>query len=125
VTYLITFTCYGCRLHGSESGSIDRAHNAPGTPLLAVDPARAAAEGERMDQAPYHLDEIRRDAVREAIQEVCVHRGWNLLAAHGCVRYACAKQSRAYGSGCGGSAGTSHGRFQSIREPPSQSDEAG
>src|ERR1035438_8833216 len=35
-----------------------------------------------MDQAPYHLDQIRRDAVLEAIQEVCVHRGWSLLAAH-------------------------------------------
>ena len=29
-----------------------------------------------MDQPPYHLDQIRRDAVLEAIQEVCVHRGW-------------------------------------------------
>ena len=35
-----------------------------------------------MDQAPYSLDQIRRDAVLEAIQEVCAHRGWNLLAAH-------------------------------------------
>ena len=35
-----------------------------------------------MDQAPYHLDQVRRDAVLEAIQEVCVHRGWSLLAAH-------------------------------------------
>jgi REP element-mobilizing transposase RayT len=35
-----------------------------------------------MDQAPYHLDQPRRDAVLEAIQGVCVHRGWSLLAAH-------------------------------------------
>ena len=35
-----------------------------------------------MDQVPYHLDQIRRDAVLEAIQEVGVHRGWSLLAAH-------------------------------------------
>ena len=35
-----------------------------------------------MDQSPYHLDQVRRDAVLEAIQEVCAHRGWNLLAAH-------------------------------------------
>ena len=82
MTYLITFACYGCRLHGSESGSVDRDHNAPGTPILEVDSARIVSEGERMDQAPYHLDQIRRDAVLEAIQEVCVHRGWSLLAAH-------------------------------------------
>src|SRR6266498_1875166 len=31
---------------------------------------------------PYHLDQARRDAVLEAIQEVCGHRGWGLLAAH-------------------------------------------
>ncbi len=34
-----------------------------------------------MDQPLYHLDQIRRDAVLEAIQEVCAHRGWSLLAA--------------------------------------------
>ena len=35
-----------------------------------------------MDQAPYHLDQVRRNAVLAAIQEVCTHRGWRLLAAH-------------------------------------------
>ena len=69
-------------MHGSESGSVDRKHNVPGTPILKVDSVRTAFEAERMDQAPYHLDQIRRDAVLEAIQEVCVHRGWSLLAAH-------------------------------------------
>ena len=80
--YPITFVCYGRHLHGCESGSVDHEHNVPGTPILEVDSARAAAERERMDQAPYHLDQIRRDAVLEAIQEVCARRGWSLLAAH-------------------------------------------
>jgi hypothetical protein len=80
--YLITFACYGHHLHGSESGSVDRGHNVHGTPILEVDSTRAAAEGELMDQAPYVLDQIRRDAVLEAIQEVCAHRGWSPLAAH-------------------------------------------
>jgi len=35
-----------------------------------------------MDQDPDHLDQVRRDAVLEAIHEVCLHRGWTLLAAH-------------------------------------------
>jgi REP element-mobilizing transposase RayT len=82
MVYLITFACYGCHLHGSDSGSVDRQHNVPGTPSLEVNPMRAAAEAACMDQAPYHLDQIRRDAVLEAIQEVCAHRGWSLLAAH-------------------------------------------
>ena len=82
MTYLITFACYGCHLHGSESGSVDRDHNAPGTPILEADSARTSSEWERMDQAPYLLDQVRRGAVLEAIQEVCVHRGWSLLAVH-------------------------------------------
>ena len=82
MTYLITFACYGCHLHGSESGSVDVAHNMHGTPILEGDSARVAFEGQRMDQSAYHMDQTRRDAVLEAIQEVCVHRAWRLLAAH-------------------------------------------
>ena len=82
MTYPITFACYGCHLHGDESGSVDVAHNVPGTPILEANFLRAAHEKLRMDQIPYHLDRIRRDAVLEAIQEVCRHRGWRLLAAH-------------------------------------------
>ena len=61
MTYRITFACYGCHLHGSESGSVDPAHNVPGTPILERDSARTAFEEQRMDQSPYHLDQIRRD----------------------------------------------------------------
>lgn len=82
MTYLITFACYCCHLHGDGSGSVDPAHNVPGTPILEGDSARAAFEWQRMDQSQYHLDQVRRDAVLEAIQEVCGHRGWSLLAAH-------------------------------------------
>ena len=71
MTYLITFACYGCHLHGVESGSVDATHNVPGTPVLNEDSARAAKEERRMDQPPYHMDQIRRDAVLQAIQEVC------------------------------------------------------
>jgi len=35
-----------------------------------------------MDQAPCSLDQMRRNTVLEAIQEVCAHRGWSVLAAH-------------------------------------------
>jgi REP element-mobilizing transposase RayT len=82
VTYLITFACYGCHLHGAESGSVDTTHHVPGTPILNEDSARAAKEEQRMDQPAYHMDQIRRDAVLQALQEVCCYRGWNLLAAH-------------------------------------------
>jgi REP element-mobilizing transposase RayT len=35
-----------------------------------------------MNQAPYLLDRGSRVAVLEALREVCLHRGWTLLAAH-------------------------------------------
>ena len=38
VTYLITFACYGWHLHGDPFGSIDPAHNVPGTPILEQTP---------------------------------------------------------------------------------------
>ena len=82
MTYLITFACYGCHMHGNESGPVDRAHNVSGTPILQEDSALAAFEARRIDQSPYYLDQVRRDAVWEAIQVVCAHRGWSLLAAH-------------------------------------------
>ena len=34
--YFITFTCYGARFDGSESGSVDRHHNLAGRRLLAA-----------------------------------------------------------------------------------------
>ena len=80
--YLITFTCYGARLHGDDEGSVDPGHNQPGNRLLDAQPGRVAAETARMDQAPYFLDGECRRAVLEAIREVCLHRGWNLWAAH-------------------------------------------
>jgi REP element-mobilizing transposase RayT len=80
--YLITFTCYGTHLHGDESGTVDRRHNLPGSRLLETGPKRAATEGELMDQKPYLLDPVRRSAVLESLREVCLHRGWTLLAAH-------------------------------------------
>jgi len=82
VHYLITFTCYGRHLHGSESGSVDRDHNAYATPIVEQNATRVTAEREQMDQAPYDLDQIRRDTVLQAIREACAHRGWSLLAAH-------------------------------------------
>ena len=54
----------------------------PGTPTLDPNTALVNAEKERMAQAPYGLDQARREVVLQAIQEVCTHRNWDLLAAH-------------------------------------------
>lgn len=80
--YFITFTCYGARLHGDESGSVDRSHNQFGTPSLKPDPRRTLAQRRAMPQPPYHLDRDSRTVVLQSLKEVSRHRGWNLLAAH-------------------------------------------
>ncbi len=82
LAYLITFTCYGTRLHGDECGSVDRNHNMPGTPSLPPNPTRVSAEVKRARQEPYELDGQRRTLVLESLQEVCSYREWGLLAAH-------------------------------------------
>ena len=80
--YFITFACYGGHLHGDESGSVDRHNNLPGGRLLEADPERVSAERQSMNQAPYLLDRVSRAVVLQALREVCLHRGWGMLAAH-------------------------------------------
>ena len=82
MTYFITFACYGCHLHGDESGSVDKMHNLPGSRLLEPDAERVSVEKQRMDQPAYIMDKIRRDAVLASILKRCSHYRWNLLAAH-------------------------------------------
>ena len=80
--YLITFACYGARLHGEEPESVDRRHNVPGTPFLQPSPAMVALEELPMKQRPYLLDLKRGVIVLDALREVCQHSAWTLLAAH-------------------------------------------
>ena len=80
--YLITFACYGCHLHGDESGSVDRGHNLPGSRLIEADPKRVSIERQRMNQPPYGMDRSRRETVLAALLERCSQRHWRPLAAH-------------------------------------------
>jgi REP element-mobilizing transposase RayT len=78
----ITFTTYGAWLHGKAPGSVDCAHNEFDAPFLPANPVEEAERRQAMTQPPYHLDQPRRAIVLAAIQEVCRHRGWQLLACH-------------------------------------------
>ena len=80
--YLITFACYGCHLHGDESGSVDGRHNLPGSRVIEADPKRVSAERQRMDQPPYGMDRSRRETVLASLLERSSERHWSLLAAH-------------------------------------------
>jgi REP element-mobilizing transposase RayT len=82
LTYLITFACYGTRLHGDESGSVDRDHNLPASRFLDTNSRRLSFERKLMAQPAYRMDACRRTVVLKAIRSTCLHRGWVLLAAH-------------------------------------------
>jgi REP element-mobilizing transposase RayT len=82
LAFLITFSCYGSHLHGSESGSVDRNHNVVGGRYLAPEPGLLRARALRMGKSGYALDNTRRRIVLAAIRQVCMHREWLLIAAH-------------------------------------------
>jgi REP element-mobilizing transposase RayT len=80
LAYFVTFTCRGAWLHGDERGSVDKAHNTPGTPFLPPDAGRHQREGEQVD--PYLLDDARRSLALEAIVQIAAKKAWRLWAAH-------------------------------------------
>ena len=82
LAYFITFTTYGAWLHGRAPGSVDREHNAPGTPFLPPDADMVRRMNSAMRQEPYVLDEQRRKIVLRTIKEVAAHRRWKLWAVH-------------------------------------------
>ena len=82
MTYLITFACYGSRVHGEDSGSVDRIHNLP------ADPKRAATERLQMQTPPFFMNSACRDVVLAAMRERCLLRGWRMVAAHVRTNYA-------------------------------------
>jgi len=79
--YLITFGCYGTWLPG-QAGAVNRNHNRFGSRLREADPVEEQRARRRMLQPAYYLDEEPRQIVLEALQQVCSHRQWTLLAAH-------------------------------------------
>ena len=80
LAYLITFRCYGTWLHGDERGSIDRFHNQYQTPYASPDINRKKYNEVKLNHKPVKLDATQRNAVEDAIREVCDHRIWFLNA---------------------------------------------
>ena len=82
LAYLITFTCYGTRLHGDPDGSVDRSHNTFNTPRLTGNKKRVRTNRVQMSETRYTLDQVSRRVVLKAIKSVCSEREWDLIAAH-------------------------------------------
>jgi REP element-mobilizing transposase RayT len=82
LAYLITFNCYGARLHGDEAGSVNPEHNIPESEFIPPNRGWFLSEVKEMTQAPYELAARQRRVVSQAIRDVCTHREWILLAIH-------------------------------------------
>ena len=78
--YFLTFSTYGTRLHGDERGTVDRSHNEFGAPDLGRRPALEREDMAILKQPPFFMDANHRDAVSDAIREVCNYRDWELHA---------------------------------------------
>ncbi len=79
--YLITFRCYGTWLHG-QPGSVDRFHNAYGTPRLPGNQKRMQYNQRLLVQQPVKLSARKRAAVLSAIKETCEIRSWELWTSN-------------------------------------------
>lgn len=80
LAFLITFRAYGTWLHGDERTSIDRNHNAFGSPRIAPNQKWEEYNNSLLTQPPVELTAARRNSVTKAIRETCEKRRWLLYA---------------------------------------------
>jgi len=78
LAYLITFTTYGTWLHGDNRGSVDPAHNIPGSPYIEPDPQRHRWDHRKCKHPCITLNAKRRAVVQDTIIEVTRYRDWTL-----------------------------------------------
>jgi REP element-mobilizing transposase RayT len=81
LAYLITIRCYGTWLHGDDRLTVDRhGLNIYGTPRRAANAKLKGLMRQNMKEEPVLLNENQRAVVKEAINEVCDYRRYDLKA---------------------------------------------
>jgi len=80
--YLITFSCYGHRLHGHADGSVDKLHNSYKGPCAPASPGRLDYVRRAMKEPVYEMEKPQRRAVLQGLLEAARRRGWRIWAAH-------------------------------------------
>src|SRR5262245_35670272 len=75
-TFLLTFATYGQWLHGDSRGSVDRTHNAYGSPLVSPNQPLQARQRKAMTDEPYLLGDAHRPIVLHACIRHASLRGW-------------------------------------------------
>ena len=82
LAYLITFTTYGTWLHGDKRNSVNDEHNCVGEEFVACNPGLNTKEQSLLKNPPIKLNASCRNAVLQAILEVCKFRGWFAHSIH-------------------------------------------
>lgn len=82
VGYLLTWSCYGARLHGDARGSVDASHNEYGAPRVPPSARRVTVLQKSLKHSPTRLGESARQLVTDVIKKHCEVRGWELLAVN-------------------------------------------
>lgn len=76
IAYHITFGTYGTRLHGDPRGTVDRAHNRPGEPIVGADLRRWEREHERLRFAPIELTQEQMIFAESVVPAICTRGRW-------------------------------------------------
>ena len=78
LAFHITFGTYGTRLHGDARGTVHRAHNQFGEPIIGADAEWEADEAAVLKYPPVILTDEQRTLVESMIPTVCDRGGWKL-----------------------------------------------
>jgi REP element-mobilizing transposase RayT len=83
IAYHVTFGTYGTRLHGDARGTVDRAMNQPGDPIIGADAGWWEMERKRLKFEPVVLTPEQMCFVESALLSVCERGGWELHTGAG------------------------------------------
>jgi REP element-mobilizing transposase RayT len=76
LAYHITFGTYGTRPHGDERGTVDRAMNRPGDPIIGKDEAWERMELNKLRFPPRVFTHEQMVVVESLVEAVCARGGW-------------------------------------------------
>src|SRR5688572_22808999 len=76
LAFHFTFGTYGTRLHGDERGTVHRAMNQPGDPIVGSDPAWWAREHANLNFPPVELTPEQMRHAESCAPQLCARGGW-------------------------------------------------
>ncbi|MCB9935782.1 MAG: hypothetical protein H6840_08830 [Planctomycetes bacterium] len=80
IAFLLTWSCYGMRLHGDERGTVSEGYNAYGEPFRPPDMILEAYRRDLLSEPPFEIDPKQRGCIVRAIQDAVDWRNWRMFA---------------------------------------------